>query len=78
MSAPTKRAVQAVPEPRRQRWPGLDTVPHSPARARIAEAVFRAAVSRIDVRVSLPGGRTLGRGGPEAPLMQIVRPDRFF
>jgi cyclopropane-fatty-acyl-phospholipid synthase len=78
MSAPTKRAVQAVPEPRRQRWPGLDTVPQSPARARIAQALFRAAVSRIDVRVSLPDGRTLGRGGPDAPLMRLVRPDRFF
>lgn len=78
MSAPTKRRVQAVPEPREQRWPGLDTVPEVPARARVARALFLAAVSRVDVRVQLPGGRTVGRGGPDAPLMRLVRPDRFF
>lgn len=58
-------------------WPGLDVVPHGPrarVSARIAEALFRAAVSRLDVTVHV-GDRVLGRGGPVAV---VHRPEEFF
>jgi cyclopropane-fatty-acyl-phospholipid synthase len=58
-------------------WPGLDVVPHGPrarVSARIAEALFRAAVSRLAVSVHV-GDRVLGRGGPVAV---VHRPEEFF
>ncbi|QFU88838.1 cyclopropane-fatty-acyl-phospholipid synthase family protein [Amycolatopsis sp. YIM 10] len=59
-------------------WRGLATPPHSPLRAKIAEALFRRAVRPLDVRVVLPGGNWLGAGGPEAPRMYLRRPAAFF
>jgi cyclopropane-fatty-acyl-phospholipid synthase len=56
-------------------WSGLFTPPNSPVRAWLAERLFRLAVRRLDVRVVLPNGEELGRGGPE---MRIVRPAAFF
>jgi cyclopropane-fatty-acyl-phospholipid synthase len=67
-----------LPLPHRGQWPGLDEIPRAPIRAVIARAVFRWAVKRMDVRVELPGGKVLGRGGPGAPTLKIVRPKEFF
>ncbi|WP_199433101.1 SAM-dependent methyltransferase [Qaidamihabitans albus] len=61
-----------------QAWPGLTTPPRAPARARIAELLFRRAVRPLDVRVSLPGGSRLGAGGPGAPELRLLRPAAFF
>ncbi|MFB9903075.1 class I SAM-dependent methyltransferase [Allokutzneria oryzae] len=57
---------------------GRLSLPNSAVRARIAEALFRHAVRTLPVRVTLPGGERLGAGGPEAPVMRIVRPQAFF
>jgi cyclopropane-fatty-acyl-phospholipid synthase len=67
-----------VPRPNEGVWPGLATPPRSVARARIAESLFRRAVKGLPVRVVFPGGERLGRGGPESPVMRIVRPGAFF
>ena len=67
-----------VPRPNEGVWPGLATAPHSLVRARIAESLFRRAVRTLPVRVVFPGGERIGRGGPDAPVMRIVRPDAFF
>jgi cyclopropane-fatty-acyl-phospholipid synthase len=66
------------PKPDEHFWPGLDTPPHSPMRARIAEALFRRAVRPLDVSVVLPDGKRLGAGGPEAPELRLHNPAAFF
>ncbi|GAB3561850.1 cyclopropane-fatty-acyl-phospholipid synthase family protein [Amycolatopsis endophytica] len=50
-------------------------VPHAPARARIAEGLFRFAVRRVPVTVELPGGERIGAGGPR---LRINQPRAFF
>jgi cyclopropane-fatty-acyl-phospholipid synthase len=67
-----------VPRPNEGVWPGLATPPDTPARARIAEALFRRAVRDVPVRVVFPGGERIGAGGPGSPVMRIVRPAAFF
>ncbi|NMH77938.1 class I SAM-dependent methyltransferase [Pseudonocardia xinjiangensis] len=59
-------------------WPGLATVPRAPAKARIAEALFRRAVRSLPVRVVFPGGERIGAGGLDSPVMRVVRPEAFF
>lgn len=59
-------------------WAELLNPRQSPMRARVAERLFRLAVRRLPVRVVLPGGERLGAGGPDAPVMRIVRPRAFF
>ncbi len=76
---PVKRSNNHfVPRPNEGVWPGLATPPHSLARARIAESLFRRAVKGLPVRVAFPGGERLGAGGPDSPVMRIVRPGAFF
>ena len=60
------------------RWPDVATVHGSVARAQIARVLFRAAVSRLPVRVRLPDGRYLGVGSPGAPVMTLHDPAAFF
>ena len=57
----------AVPRPNEGVWPGLATPPVAPAKARIAESLFRNAVRSLPVRVVFPGGERLGAGGPTSP-----------
>jgi cyclopropane-fatty-acyl-phospholipid synthase len=59
------------------RWPAILTPPHSPVRAWLAERLFRLAAAGLDVRVSLPGGDVVGRGGPGSPVMYVERPAFF-
>jgi cyclopropane-fatty-acyl-phospholipid synthase len=59
-------------------WPSAATPPRAPLRAAIARVVFEHAVRRVPVRVTYPGGRVLGAGGPASPELQIVRPAAFF
>jgi cyclopropane-fatty-acyl-phospholipid synthase len=40
--------------------------------------LFRIAVRDLPVRVEFPDGRVLGAGGPDSPLMLLVRPESFF
>ncbi len=58
-------------------WTDLPPVPHTPVRAAIARTMFRKAVGRLDLRVELPDGSTVGGGGADAPRMRIRR-DAFF
>src|SRR3954451_20903040 len=67
-----------VPPPDEAHWPGLATPPRAPLRARVAEAVFRSAVTPLPIRVVLPDGRVLGSCGKDAPVMHLVRPPGFF
>jgi cyclopropane-fatty-acyl-phospholipid synthase len=60
------------------RWPDVAVVRGSAARAEIARALFRAAVSRLPVRVRLPGGRELGAGSAAAPVMVVHNPSAFY
>jgi cyclopropane-fatty-acyl-phospholipid synthase len=67
-----------LPRPSAGVWPGLATVPRAPAKARIAEALFRRAVRPLPVRVVFPGGERIGAGGLDSPVMRVVRPEAFF
>ncbi len=60
-----------------RRWPDVATVPSSGVRAAIADRLFEDVLRRLDVRVELPGGRTSGAGGPEAPVLLLHRPRDF-
>jgi cyclopropane-fatty-acyl-phospholipid synthase len=62
----------------RDRWPDVAAAPGSAARGRVARGLFRAAVSRLPIRVRLPGGRTLGAGTSAAPVMVVHNPAAFF
>jgi cyclopropane-fatty-acyl-phospholipid synthase len=73
-----RRDQWPVPRPDEAHWPGLATAPRAPVRARIAELLLRRAVASLPVRVRYPDGRVLGAGGPDAPVMQLVRPGAFF
>ncbi|WP_226365957.1 cyclopropane-fatty-acyl-phospholipid synthase family protein [Pseudonocardia sp. ICBG162] len=70
--------THAVPRPNEGVWPGLATPPVAPAKARIAESLFRNAVRSLPVRVVFPGGERIGSGGPSSPVMRIERPSAFF
>ncbi|WP_328795853.1 cyclopropane-fatty-acyl-phospholipid synthase family protein [Halosaccharopolyspora lacisalsi] len=59
-------------------WDSVGAAPRAPARARIAERLFRHAVNTLPVRVALAGGQRLGAGGPSSPLMRVHRPEAFF
>jgi anti-sigma factor RsiW len=60
------------------RWPGL-VIPHAaPAKAWLAERLFRQTVGRLRVRAVFPGGEVAGAGGPGSPVMRILRPVTFF
>ena len=60
------------------KWPDVAAVRGSAARAEIARALFRTAVSRLPVRVRLPGGRELGAGSAAAPVMVVHNPSAFY
>ncbi|MBE9373832.1 class I SAM-dependent methyltransferase [Saccharopolyspora sp. HNM0983] len=59
-------------------WDALQGPPHSPLRARAAEALFRRVVADLPVRVALAGGERLGAGGADAPLMRVPDPAGLF
>ena len=60
------------------KWPDVAAVRGSAARAEIARALFRTAVSRLPVRVRLPSGRELGAGSAAAPVMVVHNPSAFY
>ena len=73
----TFRETSTVPIVHR-RWPGLATPRRAPVRAWIAEQLFRRSAANLPVRVVFPGGERVGAGGPDAPVMRLVRPATFF
>ena len=72
----TQYATARVIDP--DRWPDVAALHGSAARGRIARALFRAAVSRLPVRVRVPGDHYLGAGSPAAPVMVVHDPAAFF
>ena len=60
------------------RWPDVAARPRSGIRGSIARLIFRQAIQRLDVRVLLPDGSSLGRGDAASPVMVLHRPDDFF
>ena len=72
----TQHATTALIDP--GRWPDVAAVRGSAVRGEIARALFRAAVSRLPVRVRLPGGHCLGAGPLDAPVMVVHNPAAFF
>jgi cyclopropane-fatty-acyl-phospholipid synthase len=57
---------------------GPPPAPRAPVRAALAQVIFQAGVRNLPVRVILPDGSTWGSGGPEGPIMYLVRPTEFF
>lgn len=61
-------------------WPG---VAHAPSgtkalvAGKAAGLLFKAAVRRLPLRVAYPDGSVLGTGGPDAPVMTMLRPAAF-
>ncbi|MFZ0164587.1 MAG: hypothetical protein WAL12_13480, partial [Trebonia sp.] len=72
----TQHATTALIDP--GRWPDVAAARGSAVRGEIARVVFRAAVSRLPVRVRLPGGHCLGAGPLGAPVMVVHNPAAFF
>lgn len=61
-----------------RRWPDVARVPRSTLRAPIARALALQAFARLPIRVGTPDGGLPTAGGPDAPLMELHRPDHFF
>jgi cyclopropane-fatty-acyl-phospholipid synthase len=58
------------------RWPEIARTPRAPLSATVARLIFKRAVGLVPVRVTYPGGRSVGcESGPE---LTIVRPNAFF
>jgi cyclopropane-fatty-acyl-phospholipid synthase len=47
-------------------------------RARLARLVVDRVLDRVPVRATYPDGTVRGGGGPDAPVLRIVRPDALF
>lgn len=61
------------------RWPDVARLPNRALRAAIARRLVRAAVDRLALRVEIhPTGEVWGAGGPDTPLLRLVRADAVF
>jgi cyclopropane fatty-acyl-phospholipid synthase-like methyltransferase/DUF1365 family protein len=60
------------------RWPDVARRPGQPIRAWFARILTRRALRRLPLQVDLPGGTTIGRGGPNSPRMALIRPGAFY
>ncbi|OZF58201.1 cyclopropane-fatty-acyl-phospholipid synthase family protein [Rhodococcus sp. 14-2470-1a] len=61
-------------------WPGIAFVPagtKAKVAAPVADFLFRRAVGTLPLRARFADGSVIGGGGPESPVMQIVRPADF-
>ena len=72
----TQQAATGVIDP--VQWPDIAAARGSAARGEVARVLFRAAMSRLPVRVRLPDGRCLGAGSPGTPEMTVHQPTAFF
>lgn len=59
------------------RWPDVVTRPQPGVRGRVAAALFRRAVRRLPLTVVV-GADRWGRGGPDAPVLELLDPQAFF
>jgi cyclopropane-fatty-acyl-phospholipid synthase len=60
------------------RWPSITHAPRAPLTATIARFLLQRTISRIPVRVTYPGGESIGAGSPGSPELELVRPDAVF
>ena len=60
------------------RWDALERVPNAPLHARVARVIFERAMGLVPVRATYPDGRTVGAGGADSPVFELVRPEAFF
>jgi len=61
-------------------WPEVAQPPSGVKAAvagKAAGLLFKGAVKRLPLRVEYPDGTVLGAGGPDAPVMVMVRPEAF-
>lgn len=61
-------------------WPGVAQPPSglkADVAGKAAGLMFRGAVKRLPLRVEYPDGSVLGMGGPDAPVMTMLRPAAF-
>jgi cyclopropane-fatty-acyl-phospholipid synthase len=70
--------IEQTEQAEQERWPDVYAVPKTPLRALVAERVVRRMVRDVPVRITLPGGRVFGGGGPDAPTLAVHRPEAFF
>lgn len=59
-------------------WPGVVHSRRAPLKAKIAKALLRPAVNRVDARLTFANGVSWGAGGSDSPEMRIARPAAFF
>jgi cyclopropane-fatty-acyl-phospholipid synthase len=60
------------------RWHAVTRSPRAPLAATVARLIFERAVHMIPVRVTYPGGASIGGGSDESPTFELVRPSAFF
>ncbi|HET7327494.1 MAG TPA: cyclopropane-fatty-acyl-phospholipid synthase family protein [Nocardioidaceae bacterium] len=59
-------------------WPAVTTAPQAPLAGAVAGAIFRRAVRRVPVRVTLPDGRQIGAGDAGTPEMVVRHPGDLY
>lgn len=47
-------------------------------RGRVAKPLVELIVKQLPVTLRYPDGHTIGAGGPDAPVLELIRPDVFF
>ena len=60
------------------RWHPVSRPPRAPLAATVARMIFERAVHMIPVRVTYPGGASIGGGSDDSPTFELVRPSAFF
>ena len=58
-----------------RRWPDVARIPIGRIQAAIASRLLRRAAGRLDLRLDLPDGTSLGSSDPAAPIMRLHRPE---
>jgi len=60
------------------RWPTITHPPRAPLAATIARILLERTVRRLPVRVTYPGGASIGAGDHDSPELELVRPNALF
>ena len=76
--SPDTSSSRSLPRPAEGVWPGLQDPGENRTRMTVARWLIRGAARRLPLRVQWPDGRLEGAGGPDAPLVRLIRPEAFF
>jgi cyclopropane-fatty-acyl-phospholipid synthase len=60
------------------RWPTITRPPRAPLAATVARILLERTVRRLPVRVTYPGGASIGAGTHDSPELELVRPNALF